>query len=156
MKNMDANNFPLTLLYDGKCPLCMLEMDNLKARNTAGLLLFVDISQAGFDPVPYGASVKEMSALLHGVRPDGTLVIGAETLRLAYRAVGLGYFAAPTALPGLKPVFDAAYVVFARNRYGISRVMAPLIERIAARRAVGRAQACAHGECAVDASRRPS
>ena len=37
-------NFPLTLLYDGACPVCNLEMDNLKARNTAGLLKFVDIS----------------------------------------------------------------------------------------------------------------
>jgi predicted DCC family thiol-disulfide oxidoreductase YuxK len=91
-----------------------------------------------------------MGALIHGVRPDGSLVIGAETIRLAYRAVGLGHLAAPTALPLLKPVFDLAYAAFARNRYGLSRVLGPVIERIEARRAVRRAQACANGTCAVD------
>lgn len=44
-------NYPLTLLFDGACPVCMLEMDNLKARNQDGLLVFVDIANPQFDLV---------------------------------------------------------------------------------------------------------
>lgn len=142
-----TTHFPLTLLYDGACPVCNLEMDNLKARNTAGLLQFVDIAAPFFDPAPYGASLEEMNGLIHAVRPDGSLVIGVEVFRLAYGAVGLGHLAAPTGWPLLKPVFDAAYKVFARNRYGISSAVGPLLTRIAAVRANRRSQACADGAC---------
>jgi predicted DCC family thiol-disulfide oxidoreductase YuxK len=144
-------NFPLTLLYDGACPVCNLEMDNLKARNTAGLLKFVDISAAFFDPAPYGATLQAMNGLIHAVRPDGSLVIGVEVFRLAYGAVGLGHLAAPTGWPLLKPAFDATYKVFARNRYGISSAVGPVLTRIAAVRANRRSQACADSACDVPA-----
>jgi predicted DCC family thiol-disulfide oxidoreductase YuxK len=94
-----SDYFPLTLLYDGTCPLCNLEMDNLKARNTAGLLKFVDISAPLFDPAPYGATLAEMNGLIHAVLPDGCLVIGVEVFRMAYNAVGLGHLTAPTGWP---------------------------------------------------------
>jgi predicted DCC family thiol-disulfide oxidoreductase YuxK len=142
-----THNFPLTLLYDGACPVCNLEMDNLKARNTAGLLQFVDISTPLFDPTPYGTTLDAMNALIHAARPDGSLVIGVEVFRLAYGAVGLGHLAAPTGWPLLKPAFDAAYKVFARNRYGVSTALGPLLIRIAALRANRRSQACAEGTC---------
>ena len=156
MKYSNNTIYPLTLFFDGACPLCSLEMDDLKSRNALNRLVFVDIAQPGFDPAPYGASLQAMGELIHGMCADGTLVIGAETIRLAYRAVGLGHLAAPTALPGLKPIFDAAYAVFARNRYGISRMLAPVIERIAAARAQRRAQACARGDCEINNPGSPS
>jgi predicted DCC family thiol-disulfide oxidoreductase YuxK len=132
------HNFPLTLLYDGACPVCNLEMDNLKARNTQGLLKFVDISAPFFDITPYGATLAQLNGLIHGQRPDGSLVIGVEVLRLAYSAVGLGHLK-PTGWPVLKPVFDAAYAVFARNRYGFSAVFSPVLEQVRVLRAAKRA-----------------
>jgi predicted DCC family thiol-disulfide oxidoreductase YuxK len=156
------NNFPLTLLYDGACPVCNLEMDNLKARNTQGLLKFVDISAPFFDTTPYGATLAQLNGLIHAQRPDGSLVIGVEVLRLAYSAVGLGHLK-PTGWPVLKPVFDAAYAVFARNRYGFSAVFSPVLEQVralraakratdfdtAARKATAAASACHNGNCTV-------
>jgi predicted DCC family thiol-disulfide oxidoreductase YuxK len=142
-----TTNYPLTLLYDGACPVCMLEMDNIKARNTAGLLLFTDVSLQGFDPLPFGATLAQMNALIHAVRPDGTLVVGVEVFRLAYGAVGLGRWAAPTGWPLLKPLVDALYALFARHRYLASRYAMPLLTRIAAARAAKRAKACAAGTC---------
>jgi predicted DCC family thiol-disulfide oxidoreductase YuxK len=152
MEMIMKNNFPLTLLYDGQCPVCNLEMDNLKARNAEGLLKFVDISLPRFDPTPYGATLVQMNGLIHAQRPDGSLVVGVEVFRLAYGAVGLGHLTAPTRWPLLKPAVDAAYAVFARNRYGFSRIATPLITRIAAYRASKRAQHCAEAACAVPAS----
>jgi predicted DCC family thiol-disulfide oxidoreductase YuxK len=135
--------FPLTLLYDSACPVCNLEMDNLKARNTAQQLKFVDISTPLFDPAPYGATLAAMNGLIHAQRPDGSLVVGVEVFRLAYGAVGLGHVTAPTGWPLLKPVFDAAYAVFARNRYRVSAVLGPVIERLRHLRATQRATQCA-------------
>lgn len=122
-------DYPLTLLFDGACPICRIEMDRLAQLDGLKRLAFVDISEHGFDPKQYGATLDEMRGLIHGVRPDGSLVIGVEVLQLAYRAVGLGMWVAPLTVPGLKPLFERAYAVFARNRYGISALVAPLVAR---------------------------
>ena len=125
---MNPINYPLTLYYDGLCPVCNLEMDNLKARNQQDLLRFVDISVPFFDPTPLGVSLRALNELIHAKRPDGSLVVGVEVFRLAYSAVGLGHWFAPSALPGLKPLADATYAVFARHRYGFSRATMPVLE----------------------------
>jgi hypothetical protein len=47
----------------------------------------------------------------------------------------------------LRPLSDAFHAWFARHRYGISRVFAPLIGHIAAARMARRMQRCAGGVC---------
>jgi len=74
----------------------------------------------------------ELMARIHAVLPDGSLVEGVEVFRRAYTAVGLGWTLAWTAWPGLRPLADAGYRWFARNRL----------------RLTGRgAHACAGGRC---------
>jgi len=141
--------YPLTLLYEEACPLCKLEVDNLKARNSAGLLRFVDISAPGFDPVPYGVPLADMLEAIHGVKGDGNIVRGVEVFRLAYAAVGLGWITRPTGWPLLKPLFDRAYVHLARNRHNLSEKFAWLLFGIAARRAERRSRSCKEGRCAL-------
>lgn len=142
---------PLTLLYDAACPVCALEMDHLRSRNSAGLLAFVDIAQPGFDAARYGASLAQLDAEIHGVWADGSVVRGMEALRLAYAAVGLGWVLRPTGLATLRPLFDAGYRVFARHRRPISRLAAPLITALRAHRArrmAAEMAACHAGVCA--------
>jgi predicted DCC family thiol-disulfide oxidoreductase YuxK len=158
---MNTNDFPLTLLYDASCPVCRLEIHALRDRDLAKhpdapLLRLVDISAPGFDAAPYGATLADMNALIHAVRPDGSLVVGVEVFRLAYGAVGLGHFWKPTGWRWLKPIVDIAYAAFARNRYGISRALTPLVLWIerkrmesAARRALAASQACEGSACDV-------
>jgi predicted DCC family thiol-disulfide oxidoreductase YuxK len=146
------DSYPLTLLYDGACAICALEMDKLHERDGLRRLRFVDISMAGFDAHRYGATLDAMRDSIHGVRPDGSLAIGVEALVLAYRAVGLGAFMLPARLPMLRPLLDRAYRAFARNRYGVSRVLMPAIERMAARRALRRSQRCRDGACETDSA----
>jgi predicted DCC family thiol-disulfide oxidoreductase YuxK len=140
---------PLTLLYDRRCAVCRLEMDELRARDAASKLRFVDISAEGFDAAGWGATLAELNALLHAVDAQGRAYRGVPALRLAYAAVGQGTLWAPTAWPLLRPLFDVAYAAFARHRYGISRVAAPLIEHIAAARTARRMRRCAGGACDV-------
>jgi predicted DCC family thiol-disulfide oxidoreductase YuxK len=139
--------YPLTLLYDSSCAVCRLEMDELRERDAAAKLRLIDISAPGFDAAAYGATLAEMNALLHAVDAQGRTHRGVAALRMAYTAVGLGRLVAPTGWPLLRPLFDGAYAVFARHRYGISRLARPLIERIAAARAARRMQRCARGVC---------
>ena len=143
-------NYPLTLFYDAACPVCALEMDHLRERDVAGKLVFVDIGVPGFDPTLYGATLKEMDAQIHALRPDGSMVRGVEALRLAYSAAGLGWVLRPTGWAPLKPLFDAGYRIFARHRRTISRAAAPLIAGVRAARAsrtAARTQQCKNGAC---------
>ena len=142
--------YPLTLLYDAHCPVCALEMDHLRSRNDKGLLVFVDISAAGFDPSLFGVTLAAMDAEIHARRADGQVIRGVQVLRLAYEAVGLGWVLRPTGWPPLRSLSNAGYRVFARHRRTISRVAAPLIDAIREHRARGMAErmrACAGGAC---------
>ena len=148
--------YPLTLLYDGACPVCSLEMDHLRARNSTGRLVFVDIAAPGFDATPYGATPAELDAEIHAIAADGTTLRGMDVLRLAYAAAGLGWVLQPTGVGPLKPVFDAGYRIFARHRRSISRAAAPAIavlRRARARRLSARMAACGGGACAAPAGR---
>ena len=162
---MSVNNamktYPLTLLYDAACPVCSLEMDHLRARNTAGHLAFIDITAPGFDAAVYGTTQADLHAQIHGVLPDGSHLIGLAALREAYAAVGLGWVLKPTTWGLLAPLADAGYLVFARHRQGISRAAAPLIAAVRAVRAV-RAQrvsramaACQGGTCTAGRATAP-
>jgi predicted DCC family thiol-disulfide oxidoreductase YuxK len=107
----------ITVLYDGECPLCTREVEMLRRRDPEGRAArFEDIAAPGFDAARYGRSQAELMARIHGVLPDGTLVDGVEVFRRVYAAVGLGWLVAPTGWPLLRPLFDAAYRWFARNR----------------------------------------
>jgi predicted DCC family thiol-disulfide oxidoreductase YuxK len=151
-----AVNYPLTLLYDGTCPVCRMEMNEMARRNGDGKLILVDMSAPGFDLAHYTrvqhTTWEAINAQIHGVRPDGTFVVGVETLRLAYEAVGLGRIWQPTRWPVLNTLADWGYLLFARHRQRISRLLAPLILRIEARRATERMAACKAGVCELKRS----
>ncbi|HEX5655666.1 MAG TPA: DUF393 domain-containing protein [Polyangiales bacterium] len=121
------------LLFDGECPLCVREVRMMEKLNRKGRLVLEDIAAPDFDASRYGRTFEQLMGSIHGVLPDGQLVTGMEVFRRAYAAVGLGPLVAPTAWPLLKPVFDRAYTLFARNRLRIT----------------GRSQDCANGRCAV-------
>lgn len=145
MRNAD---YPLTLLYDGECPLCRVEIARLARRDGLKRLVMVDITEPGFDASRYGATLDAMRRLIHAVRPDGSLVVGVDVFRLSYGAVGLAPLVAPLTAPGLRPLFERAYAAFARNRYGISSLFAPLLIRMEAAGATRRtAGACEAGVC---------
>lgn len=140
---------PLTLLYDASCPICALEMDHLRSRDQARRLVFIDIAAPDFDAARWQATAAALNAELHAVLPDGQHLVGMPALRAAYGAVGLGAWLAPTALPGLSPLFDRAYRLFARHRQSLSGLAAPLIAAVRARRVSAAMARCRNGTCHV-------
>ena len=122
-----ANDFPLTVFYDAGCPVCAPEMDSLRRRDRCDRLRLVDMSAPEFDACSYGLAHDDLDAVIHALRPDGTVLRGMDVLRSAYGAAGLGWLLQATRWPLLKPAFDAAYRGFARRRHAISRGLAPVI-----------------------------
>lgn len=149
---MNAATYPLTLLFDGTCPVCTLEMDHLRERDASGRLNLVDFTAPGFDPAPWGSTLEAMNAEIHGYLADGSAVRGLAALRLAYAAVDLGWVLRPTGIGPLRPLFDLGYRGFARHRRTISRIAAPLIDAVRvhrARHAMRRMASCRDGVCAT-------
>ncbi len=109
--------FDLEILYDGDCPLCSREIEWLRRLDRGrGRVRFADIAAPDFEPARYGRTRAELMARIHGALGDGSVLEGMEVFRRAYAAVGLGWLLAPTRWPLLRPLADAAYRWFARNR----------------------------------------
>ncbi|WMW82011.1 DUF393 domain-containing protein [Undibacterium cyanobacteriorum] len=137
--NHHPSPYPLTIYYDESCPLCKLEMDNLKARNHAEKLRFIDVSADDFADADMPVDKKDMMDIIHARTIDGDIINGVEVFRLAYSAVGLGWVTAPTKLPGIKQLSDWLYPHIAKNRYRLSNRFSGLLFKIARDRAAARA-----------------
>jgi len=117
---MTAGN-TIKILYDGACPLCGTEMNFLKKKDKAGVIVLEDISKSDFDPSFYGKTTEELNRFIHAQLADGSIISGMEVFRKAYTAVGLGYLLWPTRLPVIKQLSDLGYYIFAKYRISISR-----------------------------------
>ena len=109
------------LLYDGACPICSREVLWLHRRSPQAIEA-VDISAEDFDSATYGLTNEQVDAALYGVRPDGSITVGMGSLREGYRLAGLGWLIAWTGWWPARPLFDAFYRSFARNRMRIGRL----------------------------------
>lgn len=118
---MTTNILPLTVYYDGACPLCRSEMGVLMRDNQAGLLRFVDISLPGFDAAALGVTQAALMARLHVQAPDGQWLIGVPALQAAYAATGHRRVAAALALPLVARLAQPAYAWLADHRYRLPR-----------------------------------
>jgi predicted DCC family thiol-disulfide oxidoreductase YuxK len=135
---MNSSTYPLTIYYDASCPVCDGEMHNLMLRNTDGMLVFVDASAPDFVSPLAGLAQADLLNLIHARKANGEVVRSVEVLRLAYRAVGLGWVAAAASWPGLRQLADRAYPWLAHNRYRIPRPLVRLLFEGPTRRAAER------------------
>lgn len=113
----------LTLYFDGACVFCRREMARLGRWDTTGKLAFIDIAEPGFDPQTLGVTLQAMNTLLHGSRPDGSMVVGTDAILEAYSLVGRGWLVWPLRVRLLRPALSSAYAAFARHRYRISSLL---------------------------------
>lgn len=112
----NSNQWPLTLYFDGECPLCAREIRILSRHAVADRLLFVDISDADFDPSALGFSLEHMQSSLHARFADGRWIKGLDATLWSWRAAGLGVWAAPLAWPAIRPLLTVGYRLFCRLR----------------------------------------
>jgi predicted DCC family thiol-disulfide oxidoreductase YuxK len=127
---MDFHLYPLELLYDGECPICRFDMAKLRQADRYGRLIFTDITEPGFDPEPYGATLEQLLAKMHARRHDGEMVEGAEVMRLALNAVGLAWLVAPIRWPLFDCITEMSYRWFANNRIRLARRYGSFFNRL--------------------------
>lgn len=110
------------ILIDGECALCSREarfMQKLDAGR--GRLEIVDITAPDFEPATIGRTHDDVMRQIHGITPEGEVLVGVEVFRRAYAAVGKGWLLAWTSWPVIRPLVDLAYRFFARHRQRFSR-----------------------------------
>ncbi|MBE9203054.1 thiol-disulfide oxidoreductase DCC family protein [Synechocystis salina LEGE 06099] len=139
-------NWQIELLYDGECPLCLREVNFLRNKDRGrGLVNFVDIAQADYNPQDHGGvSFEDAMARIHAVKADGTVIKNVAVFREVYEVLGIGWLYAPTRWPIIGPLVDRIYDFWADRR--LSWTGRPSLAEILAQREKGM---CANGGCAL-------
>tara|TARA_B100000674_G_C37598369_1_gene804106 strand:+ start:274 stop:675 length:402 start_codon:yes stop_codon:yes gene_type:complete len=104
------------VFFDGDCPLCVREIQMIRAMDRKGRIQFTDIAAPDFRASDYGKTQEEFMARIQGRGAQGEWLEGVEVFRRLYTAVGLGPLVMLTRLPGLSQLLDVGYVWFAKNR----------------------------------------
>ena len=120
-----------TLFYDGACPLCQAEILFLQSRNQAGLLHFVDINSAQYDPQTVGVTCEEALASMYGQIEGESPINGVAVFGEAYRRANLPLMAWIFTRRWMMPILGPSYRFFARHRHGISGFFGPPLLRLA-------------------------
>lgn len=112
--------FPVTIFYDGACPVCSREMALYRRRVPAGRLNFVDIADPHFDPTVFDRSLEDFMAQMHVRDSEGRFYMAVEGFWAIWQAFpplsiyrALGHL---VSLPGVDLFASFGYQLFARVR----------------------------------------
>ena len=119
---------PLTVLYDGACPLCRREIGvyrGLQQLQANAPVCFADVNDAAL-PLPRGITREQLLARFHVRGRDGQLLSGAQAFLALWAALpGWRWLALAGRLPGAAWVMERGYQLFLRWR--------PMLQRCAFR-----------------------
>ncbi len=111
------NRYPLTVFYDGACPICAREIALVKRLDRHRRLTLCVFSSAEYEGASVGLSIENLSKVIHARCADGTIMTGVEVFRAMWEAVGLGGLVWLSRLSFLEPVLQKGYAWFANNRF---------------------------------------
>jgi len=112
--------YPLTVFFDGACPICAREIALMKRLDRRRQLDFCDFSAQEYDVASRGFSTEDLGTVIHARWADGSVITGVEVFRAMWEAVGLGFLATLSRLSLVEPLVLNAYAWFARNRLGLT------------------------------------
>lgn len=108
--------YPLTVYFDGECPICRREIDLMKIFNRRNHLQFIDFSASSYLPAEPVLSPCDLGKVIHARWSDGTLITGVEVFREMWEAIGLRALARLARRPTINKLLVRAYAWFAKNR----------------------------------------
>jgi predicted DCC family thiol-disulfide oxidoreductase YuxK len=110
-----TGNWKIRLLYDGECPLCVREVNFLKARDGGRELIdFVDIAAEDYNLENNGGiDFERAMGRIHAIKADGEIIENLEVFRQVYEVLGMGWVYAITKLPILGAIADFLYGIWA-------------------------------------------
>ncbi|MBY0229690.1 MAG: DUF393 domain-containing protein [Gemmataceae bacterium] len=114
---------PLTIFYDGLCPLCAREMAHYrKCAAGDGSVVFRDITAPGFDAAAFGLDPVRVPREMH-VKEGDRVHIGVDAFLAIWRRVpGHRWLLHVARLPLADLLMRAGYWVFARLRPWLPRL----------------------------------
>jgi 3-demethoxyubiquinol 3-hydroxylase len=116
-----AERDPLTVLYDGACPLCRREIGLYRDLQPDTPLCFADVSDAAL-PLPPGATREQLLARFHVRASDGRLLSGAPAFLALWSVLpGWRWLARAGRVPGAAWVMEIVYRLFLRVRPTMQR-----------------------------------
>jgi predicted DCC family thiol-disulfide oxidoreductase YuxK len=125
VSDSDATAPPLTVLYDGQCPLCRREIDVYRGLRPNTPVCFADVNDAA-QTLPPGTSRAQLLARFHVRDSDGQLLSGAQAFLALWAALpGWRWLARVGRVPGVAWAMERVYRVFLRVR--------PMLQRWASR-----------------------
>jgi predicted DCC family thiol-disulfide oxidoreductase YuxK len=112
---MTQPTWKIELLYDGKCPLCLREVNFLRQKDAGrGIVSFVDIADDNYLPEEHGGiDFATAMGRIHAVLPDGTTIKNVAVFRRVYEELGMGWIYAITKLPVIGSIADWLYGIWA-------------------------------------------
>jgi predicted DCC family thiol-disulfide oxidoreductase YuxK len=112
---------PLTVLYDGACPLCRREIGVYRGLRPNTPVCFADVSNAAL-PLPPGTTREQLLARFHVRGSDGQLLSGAQAFLALWAALpGWRWLALAGRLPGAAWAMERLYRLFLRWRPALQR-----------------------------------
>ncbi len=112
---------PLTVLYDGACPLCRREIGIYRGLQPDMPVCFADVSDAAL-PLPPGTTRAQLLARFHVRGCDGELLSGAQAFLVLWAALpGWRWLALAGRLPGATRMMECTYELFLRCRPTLQR-----------------------------------
>ena len=112
---------PLTVLYDGACPLCRREIDVYRGLRPNTPVCYADVNDAEL-PLPPGITRAQLLARFHVRSRDGELLSGAQAFLALWAALpGWRWLAWAGRLPGAAWAMERTYRLFLRWRPQLQR-----------------------------------
>ena len=108
--------YPLTVFFDGDCPICAREISILNLLNRRQRVHFVNFADSRYDEAATGLARSDLGRVIHARRADGEMILGVEVFRAIWSAVGLAWLARLSRLPFIDWLLIRGYDWFARNR----------------------------------------
>jgi predicted DCC family thiol-disulfide oxidoreductase YuxK len=112
---------PLTVLYDGACPLCRREIGVYRGLQPDTPVCYSDVSDPAL-PLPPGTTREQLMARFHVRGRDGDLLSGAEAFLALWAALpGWRWLAVLGRVPGVTWAMERAYRLFLLGRPTMQR-----------------------------------
>ena len=120
---------PLTVLYDGACPLCRREIGIYRGLRPNSPVCFADVSDSA-QPLPPDTTRQELLARFHVRSSDGQLLSGAQAFLALWAALpGWRWLALAGRLPVAAWAMERTYRLFLRWRPSLQRLVSRLERR---------------------------
>jgi predicted DCC family thiol-disulfide oxidoreductase YuxK len=121
LNDTTADAPPLTVLYDGACPLCRREIGLYRGLQPVTPVCYADVSDTAL-ALPPGTTREQLLARFHVRGRDGRLLSGAPAFLALWATLpGWRWLARLGRLPGVAWAMERAYRLFLRWRPALQR-----------------------------------